>query len=193
MAALLPNCPEYPVVVLGTLHAGLTLTTMNPAYTPSELAHQLAASKASILVTSFTLLDKVVATMELYPHLTTVLHLDAEDTGEVPLPSPAHLPFYSFLSPTPATSSPPLDPSTHPAILPFSSGTTGPPKGVMVSHRSLIAQLLSHAADGEYYYRAFGAFQDTTLAVLPMFHIFGLGVTMTGALWAGARQVTLPR
>ena len=73
------------------------------------------------------------------------------------------LPFYSFLSSCPATSSPPLNASTHPTILPFSSGTTGPPKGVMVSHRNLITQTLSHVGDGEYYYRAFANFQDTTL------------------------------
>ena len=76
-----------------------------------------------------------------------------------------HLPFYSFLSSSPALSSPPLNPATHPAILPFSSGTTGPPKGVMVSHRNLITQTLSHVGDGEYYYRAFANFQDTTLVI----------------------------
>ena len=73
------------------------------------------------------------------------------------------MPFHSFLSPSPAITSPPLDASTHPAILPFSSGTTGPPKGVMISHRNLITQTLSHVGDGEYYYRAFANFQDTTL------------------------------
>lgn len=193
LAAVLPNCPEYAVVVLGTLHAGLTLSPLNPAYTPHELADQLEVARASCLVTSYSLKDKLDAVTNLYPNLEAVLFLDAEDTGEVALPSPSHRPFYSFLSQTPASSFPPLEPALHPAILPFSSGTTGRPKGVMVSHRNLIAQTLCHAADGEYYYRAFGHFQDTTIAVLPMFHIFGLGVTMSGALWSGAKQVTLPR
>ena len=73
------------------------------------------------------------------------------------------LPFYAYLSTSPAASSPKIEPASHPAILPFSSGTTGPPKGVMVSHKNLITQTLSHVGDGEYYYRAFANFQDTTL------------------------------
>jgi len=52
---------------------------------------------------------------------------------------------------------------------------------------------MTHVADGEWIYRAFGQFQDVTISVLPMFHIYGLGVTMTACLWAGAKQVTLPR
>ena len=73
------------------------------------------------------------------------------------------MPFYAYLSTSPAASSPKIEPASHPAILPFSSGTTGPPKGVMVSHKNLITQTLSHVGDGEYYYRAFANFQDTTL------------------------------
>ena len=65
VGVLLPNCPEYAVVVLGTLHAGLTITTMNPIYTPHELAHQLNASKAKVLVTSYELLDKVTRNLVL--------------------------------------------------------------------------------------------------------------------------------
>jgi len=194
VGVLLPNCPEYAVVVLGVLHAGLTLTTLNPAYTPHELAHQLDASGASTLITSYSLLEKVKTTSSLH-RLNKLLFLDAEAMGEVALPSEQceSLPFYAYLSTSPAASSPKIEPACHPAILPFSSGTTGPPKGVMVSHKNLITQTLSHVGDGEYYYRAFANFQDTTLAILPMFHIFGLGVTMTGCLWSGARQVTLPK
>merc|ERR1719468_1245219 len=77
--------------------------------------------------------------------------------------------------------------------MPFSSGTTGPPKGVQITHQNMVMQTLAIGYDGEMFARAFGNYQDTTIAVLPMFHIFGIGVTMTGALWAGARQVTIPR
>ena len=103
------------------------------------------------------------------------------------------LPFSNYLSPKPALSSPPIDTTNDYAILPFSSGTTGAPKGVCLSHHNLVTQCLTHVADGEWIYRAFGQFQDITISVLPMFHIYGLGVTMTACLWAGAKQVTLPR
>ena len=56
---LLPNCLKYAVVVLGSLHAGLTITTLNPIYTPHELSHQLKASNAICLITSYDTLDKV--------------------------------------------------------------------------------------------------------------------------------------
>ena len=103
------------------------------------------------------------------------------------------LPFHHYLSQNPAFTSPAIDTINDFAILPFSSGTTGKPKGVCLSHHNLVTQCMTHVADGEWIYRAFGQFQDVTIAVLPMFHIYGLGVTMTACLWAGAKQVTLPR
>ena len=59
VGVLLPNCPEYAVIVLGCLYAGLTITTLNPIYTPHELSLQINASKAKCLVTSYETLDKV--------------------------------------------------------------------------------------------------------------------------------------
>ena len=79
------------------------------------------------------------------------------------------------------------------ALLPFSSGTTGPPKGVQLSQANLVANNLSIGAnDPEYMYRAFAQFQEVTISVLPMFHIFGLNVTLTGGLHMGAKQVVVP-
>ena len=121
--------------------------------------------------------------------------IDAEAKGETNLHKYGEnfLPFSHYLSSKSAVSSPPIDVTNDYAILPFSSGTTGAPKGVCLSHHNLVTQCLTHVADGEWIYRAFGRFQDVTVSVLPMFHIYGLGVTMTACLWAGAKQVTLPR
>ena len=103
------------------------------------------------------------------------------------------IPFESFLSRSLAQASGEVDTMKDPAILPFSSGTTGVPKGVMLSHHNLITQALTVCSDGEFFYRAFGNFQDVLIAILPMYHIYGLGVTMNCSLWTGAKQVTLPR
>jgi len=103
------------------------------------------------------------------------------------------LPLYQFLSANPAKNHAKVDTKKDIAILPFSSGTTGPPKGVMISQHNLVMQTASTSSDGEFFYRAFGNFQDVTIATLPMFHIFGLGVTMTGALWSGTNQITIPK
>ena len=124
-----------------------------------------------------------------------VLVIDAEAKGEASLQEYGQnfLPFYQYLASNPALTSPVIDTINDYAILPFSSGTTGKPKGVCLSHHNLVTQCMTHVADGEWIYRAFGQFQDVTISVLPMFHIYGLGVTMTACLWAGAKQVTLPR
>lgn len=195
LGVLLPNCLEYAGVVLGSLHAGATVTTMNPEYTPHELARQLKASRAKILVAANNTAEKVRETNKIYNELDNVIFVDAENQGNT---SAVHMegksvPFEQFLSRNTAVAPGEVDCLRDPAILPFSSGTTGAPKGVMLSHHNMVGQALVTTADGEFFYRAFGQFQDVTISILPMFHIFGLGVTMNACLWAGAKQVILPR
>jgi 4-coumarate--CoA ligase len=80
-----------------------------------------------------------------------------------------------------------IDPATHVVVLPYSSGTTGLPKGVELTHRNLVANLAQSAALSTV------TDDDVILAVLPFFHIYGLQVLMNGVLYNGARAVTLPR
>jgi acyl-CoA synthetase (AMP-forming)/AMP-acid ligase II len=80
-----------------------------------------------------------------------------------------------------------IDPHADLAVLPYSSGTTGLPKGVMLTHRNLVANLcqLQPVLDVRQ--------EDVGVAVLPFFHIYGLTVLMAAALWQGATLVTMPR
>src|SRR5438128_1474645 len=73
------------------------------------------------------------------------------------------------------------------AVLPYSSGTTGFPKGVVLTHRNLVANLLQTASVHHV------AEQDRIIAVLPFFHIYGMQVVLNLALWRGATLVTMPR
>jgi len=195
LGLLTPNCVEYAMIIAGAMHAGVTVTTLNPVYTPSEIAHQLKAASVDILIAGNSLQDKVNQSLELYPDVSHVLYVDAEcQNNEKDLRlNDRTLPLYQFLSANPAKNHAKVDTKKDIAILPFSSGTTGPPKGVMISQHNLVMQTASTSSDGEFFYRAFGNFQDVTIATLPMFHIFGLGVTMTGALWSGTNQVTIPK
>ena len=72
-------------------------------------------------------------------------------------------------------------------VLPYSSGTTGLPKGVMLTHHNLVANLVQAEAALEY------SEGDVALAVLPFFHIYGMQVLMNGVLASGCTVVTLPR
>src|SRR2546428_811654 len=79
------------------------------------------------------------------------------------------------------------DPARDLAVLPYSSGTTGFPKGVVLTHRNLVANLLQTASVHHV------AEQDRIIAVLPFFHIYGMQVVLNLALWRGATLVTMPK
>ncbi len=101
--------------------------------------------------------------------------------------APDATPFASLLdhdAPLPPVS---IDPAADLAVLPYSSGTTGFPKGVMLTHRNLVANLLQTD-------RAFHLAQDERIiAVLPFYHIYGMQVVLNLALWRGATLVTMPK
>jgi acyl-CoA synthetase (AMP-forming)/AMP-acid ligase II len=178
---LLPNSSAFAVVLHGVLRAGATATTINVLFTAKDIAKQLTDSKASMVVTVSALLpqaEEAAAAVGLGSDALVVLdgdgsaatgHPSAEDL----LASGASTPEVSFA------------PSSHLAVLPYSSGTTGNPKGVMLTHRNLIANVAQirplHGMVPE----------DVVLAVLPFFHIYGLTVLLNAALHARARLVIM--
>jgi acyl-CoA synthetase (AMP-forming)/AMP-acid ligase II len=167
-----PNNPEYAIAFHAVSLLGGIVTTINPAYTVEELAKQLASSKARYLLTTNEFLDKASAAARQHP-LDEVFVLGSSfDTlraseGDVPPVA--------------------IDPASDVVVLPYSSGTTGMPKGVMLTHSNLLANVLQCAC-------AFDVRPtDTLLAVLPFFHIYGMNVIMNLGLYAGATTVTMPR
>ena len=169
VAIMAPNMPEYCVIFHAVAWAGGTITTLNPTYTASEVRHQLKDAGADILIT----IDAIAETA----------HAGADTIPVVTIGSDG----YKALFDAPLTRQVVVDPDKHTVVLPYSSGTTGMPKGVMLSHRNLVVNVDQIIAAAR--------FQKGEVAAgfLPFFHIYGMTVLMNVHLAGGGAVVTMPR
>lgn len=177
LAIYSPNLPEYALAFHGTVGVGGIVTTANPLYTPDELRVQLRDTGARYLVTVPPFLER--AREAARDTSVREIFVFGEAAGATP--------FAALLA---GDGEPPrvaIDPATDLAALPYSSGTSGRPKGVMLTHRNLVAVTLQVEAQNrlDEHWR--------TLGVLPFFHIYGLVVLMNFPLYLGGLCVTLPR
>lgn len=174
-----PNSPAFVTAFHGILRAGATATTVNALYTPEEIANQLTDSGAKLIITVSPLLPAVAAgaaAAGFEPDQIIVMDGAEGYASAADLLSSGH--------PAPDIS---FSPATHLAVLPYSSGTTGKPKGVMLTHRNLVANV------AQSWPLVVVSAEDTVLAVLPFFHIYGMTVLLNLSLKARARVVTQPR
>ncbi|RQM33207.1 AMP-binding protein [Rhodococcus ruber] len=176
---LSPNVPAFAAVFHGILRAGATATTANALYTAEDIAKQLEDSKATFFFTVSPLLPhaKEAAAAVGIPDDRLVVLDGAEG-------HPSLRDLLAENAPAPEVS---FDPATHLAVLPYSSGTTGRPKGVMLTHTNLVANVCQIKSpiriDPD----------DRILAVLPFFHIYGMTVLLNAALFNRASLVTMPK
>ena len=180
LALFAPNCPEFALAFHGALAAGGVVTTVNSLSTVQDLQFQLRNAEARYLVTVGPFLDRAMPAAGL-AGIEQVFVL-----GDAP-PSPGTTPFGTLLATAAPAPDVDIEPATDVAALPYSSGTTGLPKGVMLTHRNLVANLVQTAALHAV------AQTDRIVVVLPLFHIYGLQVVLNLGLSAGATLVTLPR
>ena len=183
---LLPNMPEFPVVFLGAVGAGLTVTTCKTSLRPEELAVRLESCQARWMVTTVEALAGVRQAKNSYTSLENVILIDAEEQDCISLDAMLRDEDGSLY-----VSRSPTDVHKEVAVMPFSSGTTGPPKGVLLSHFNMVAagaQMLSPA----FCPTLDGSSQQVSLAVLPFSHIYSMAVVMIAQLRLGHRLITLP-
>jgi len=198
LAMFLPNCMEYPVVFGAATNAGMAATTMNPIYTSTEIARQLKMSKASWAVTNRDLVPVIkdaITKLGQNPAgeewKNRIIIVDKEPVPgcinlELVLEAGKNIENYTKTE---------IDVMNDLACLPYSSGTTGLPKGVMLTHFNLVANacqsVMGHpdiqiCGENE-------VEQPVTLCILPLYHIYALNVTMTPTLWSGGQLVMLPK
>ena len=175
-AIFMPNVPEYAVAFHGTVAAGGRCTTANPRYTARELGRQLADSRAKLLLTGPPFLDVARQAAAQAGDCEVFVLGEAADASS----------FSELLGDPGAAPEVAFDPANDIAAVPYSSGTTGLSKGVMLSHRSLVANMVQCEA---LFALSPG---DVVIAVLPFFHQAGLAGIMNTGLRAGATIVTVP-
>ncbi len=174
VAIMALNSPEYAVVFHGVAMAGGVVTTLNPTYTDREVHHQLVDSGASILVTIAPFLATALAGAVGTAVRETFTFGESDAASVMSLrgePLADHVPCD-------------LDDVV---VLPYSSGTTGVAKGVMLTHRNLVSNL------AQTLFVADVSDDEVVIAVLPFFHIYGMQILMNGPLVIGATVVTQPR
>ncbi|MCZ8518981.1 MULTISPECIES: AMP-binding protein [Paenibacillus] len=207
VAIMLPNCPQAVIAYYGTLLLGGIVVMTNPMYTPRELLHQFGDAGIRTAVTLDLLYKRVAAVAEasglrriivtslkdympfpkglLYPIFARRQGLDRSvDYGEGVYP---WLKLLKSASPEPCW--PNVDPDEDLALIQYTGGTTGKPKGVMLTHMNLVTATIQNRL---WAYRCRPG-QEVYLAALPFFHVFGLTVLMNKSVALAGTLALLPR
>ena len=212
VALILPNCPQEIIAFYAILRLGAIVVPTNPLYTASELHHQLRDSGARVVIVfdkayetlanslPGTAIEHIVVTSlaDYLPFVKRELlklpiakarRLLAELSTEVPEHANV-LKFDDLLREGPDNpQQTPVDPIRDLAVLQYTGGTTGRPKGAMLTHRNLVANAHQTAAwDPD-----IRPGQDVNLAVVPLFHVFGLTFCLTCTTLVGGMVVLLPK
>ncbi len=208
VAIVLPNCPQHIVAFYAILRLGAIVVEHNPLYTPRELRHQFEDHGARVVIAW----NKVVATIQDFPDDIAQRHVVSVDvTRAMPFTTRValRLPIAKARESREAlttdvhdtvtwrelVASDRIEPHIHAprvgdvALIQYTSGTTGRPKGATLTH----ANLLANAAQARAWVPEIPRGTSVVYAVLPMFHAYGLTLCLTFAMSMGARLVLFPR
>lgn len=197
---LLPNCPQFIIAYYGLLKLGAVLVPLNPLYTERELTFHLTDSGTETVITLPMFLEKVVPLRQTTPlkriivtriadYLPFPLNLVQglkEGRMSRPFNEAGLIPFKNLLKPVTNFRPEAVDPDDL-ALLIYSGGTTGVAKGIMLSHYACVVNAHQVAAWGHV------DKHDRLLAILPLFHGFGMSVTMNAPVLEGGEVILLPR
>jgi long-chain acyl-CoA synthetase len=206
----MPNCPTFIIYYFAVLKAGGTVVNYNPLYTLEELAFQIRDSETELMVTLDlkVLFDKVEALIQsgtlkravvasfpsLLPASKSVLFKlfkGKELVNAARSPVAASLLFDARLTENDGrlTSHVHIEPETDVAVLQYTGGTTGTPKGAMLTH----ANISVNCQQGAQWATNLRSGQERALAVLPFFHVFAMTAVMNFSILEGAEMIIMPR
>lgn len=208
VAIILPNCPQHVVAFYAVLRIGAIVVEHNPLYTARELRHQFEDHHARVAIAW----DKTVPTLQDFPSDLALDHIVSVDmTRAFPLKMRALLrlplekartsraeltlevrgttPWEKLLDGPEIPETVPRPDAESVALIQYTSGTTGSPKGAMLSHRNMLA----NAAQARAWVPSIERGNASVHALLPLFHAYGLTLSLTFAMSMGARLVLFPK
>ncbi|QFU84408.1 long-chain-fatty-acid--CoA ligase [Natronorubrum aibiense] len=174
----LPNLPQFVTAFYGTLRAGGIIVPMNPQYKAREIRHMLGDSGAKAVVSLADLVPNVLEVQD---------NTDVEQIVSVGADVDGATAFDDFLAEETKETVDRANDDV--AVQPYTSGTTGTPKGVLLTHHNLAFTTRANASVPP------GGFQvsDRLIGTLPLFHIYGMSVVMNGAMYSGGTYYPVPK
>lgn len=191
VALVSPNIPEYAICLLGALQAGLRVTTVNPFGTADEVKSQLQDTDAKVIITTCQLGEFADTVVQRLQKQIPIVTIKTEVTNTI---APGKVNFQELID-TVCDLDDVCPSNTHDiAVIPYSSGTTGKQKGVLHSHNTLIATVVAVSCKKLYPVKeTTDNFQETTPAVLPFFHIYGLTLVLLLQLYSLVNIITISK
>jgi long-chain acyl-CoA synthetase len=190
---MLPTCPQYTVCAFAVLRAGAIVVNINPSFTAREVAEIAADARPRLLIA----LDTVAALVTSVQPATTIERVIVTSLAEFSAdaaPPPRVPGTIALATLCDGAGAPPVMPTQAAAddvaVLQYTGGTTGTPKGAMLTHRNIFANVLQAEAFTE---RRHTRGEARFLVTLPFFHTFGFTVGMMKGTWLGALQILIPR
>ncbi|MEH7334436.1 long-chain-fatty-acid--CoA ligase [Neobacillus drentensis] len=178
VALLLGNCPEFVIAYYGILRAGAVVVPINPAYTAGEISYILSNSQA-VGVIAHSWLEVTIAPLRVkLEKLKMTIYTDSSE-NDWPWECLIQEPKEAFESP--------FIEDDDLAVILYTSGTTGKPKGAMLSHRNMASNVASMSQLTEF------TEEDRIIAVLPMFHVFSIATCINIPIACGAAIVIVPK
>ena len=203
----LPNTPYSVICYYGVLRAGGTVVNYNPLYVERELAFQIEDSKTEIMITmdlkilyskvevmlsQTPSLQKIVVCpmADILPKIKSVLFrlLKKKELAAIPT-DPRIIPFQTLVSHAGTPDPVDIDLDKDIAVLQYTGGTTGQPKGAMLTQGNLSANV----SQMQLWYGELDQTQEKVLGILPFFHVFAMTAVMNFAIASGAQMILLPR
>jgi long-chain acyl-CoA synthetase len=194
VGVMLPNCPQYLFVCFGILRLGAIVVNINPLYTPREIAVVAKDSGMRVLVV-LDLLAPAALAIRGETSIERVIVTSAAEYSAAKAPCPAvdgteRLADVLASVPEPRLPRVSIDPEEDIAVLQYTGGTTGTPKGAMLTHYNIFANVVQTTV---LHVPALRRGEERYLLVIPFFHIYGFTVGLMAGTWLGAQQVLIPK